>query len=104
MHQREKFDGDSISNCDDFSPADLIETLRLKSTTIDQHEIARVEWFWRRRPKILCANLVFAFSYLNVLVCLFLLFAADNLFTPCLDWCGIELFLGGLFPVRAVEK
>jgi hypothetical protein len=34
----------------------------------------------------------------------FLLFAADNLFTPCLDWCEIELFLGGLFPVRAVEK
>ena len=56
---------------DDFPPANLIETLRLKSTTTDQHEIARVEWFWRRRPKILCANLVFAFSYLSVLVCLF---------------------------------
>ena len=103
MRQRKKFDGDPISNWDDFPPADLIETLRLKSTTTDKHEIARVEWFWRRRPKILCANLVFAFSYLSVLVCLFY-YLPQTIFL-LLVWIGAgSSCFGGLFPVRAVEK
>lgn len=71
MHARKKIGADTAWNCDEMSPAELIEALHLESVTIDQHEFARAEWFWRRRPEILFANFAVLLSYLIVAVCLF---------------------------------
>ena len=71
MHPRKKTGPYTIANCDEMPPAELIESLRLESGTIDQHEFSRAEWFWRRRSGILFTNLMVIFSYLTVAVCLF---------------------------------
>ena len=46
-------------------------SLQLERALINQKEFSRAEWFWSRRPKLLCENLVLFFCYLTVLVCLF---------------------------------
>ena len=71
MHARKKIGADPVWNCDEMPPAELIEALHLESVTIDQHELARAEWFWRRRPEILFTNFTVLLSYLIVAVCLF---------------------------------
>ena len=71
MYPRKKAGADPIWNYDELSPADLIESLQLEPDLINQKEFSRVEWFWSRRPKLLCENLVLFFCYLTVLVCLF---------------------------------
>ena len=71
MHPRKKIGADTVWNCDEMPPAELIESLHLESATIDQHEFSRAEWFWRRRPGILFTNFMVIFSYLTVAVCLF---------------------------------
>jgi hypothetical protein len=71
MQPRKKIGADTIWDCDEMPPAELIKSLHLESTTIDQHEFLRAEWFWHRRPGILFTNLAVFFSYLIVAVCLF---------------------------------
>ncbi len=71
MHARKKIDADTRWNCDELPPAELIEALHLESVIIDQHELARAEWFWRRRPEILFTNIAVLLSYLTVAVSLF---------------------------------
>ena len=71
MHARKKIGANTIWNCDEMPPAELIEALHFESVTIDQQEFARAEWFWRRRPEILFTNLAVALGYLTVAVCLF---------------------------------
>ena len=71
MYPRKKAGADSIWNYDELSPADLIESLQLERALINQKEFSRAEWFWSRRPKLLCENLVLFFCYLTVAVCFF---------------------------------
>ena len=71
MHPRNNIGADPISNWDELRPAGLIDSLHLKGAAINQPEFSRVEWFWRRRPKILCADPVIVFCYLTIVVCLF---------------------------------
>jgi hypothetical protein len=42
----------------------------LEHAAINQEEVVRAEWLWNRRPKVQCANLIFFFFYIIVLVCL----------------------------------
>jgi hypothetical protein len=71
MHPQKKIGADSIWNCDEMPPAELIESFHLERATIDQQEFSRAEWFWRRRPRILFTNLTVIFSYLTVAVFFF---------------------------------
>ena len=71
MYPRKKAGADPIWNYDELSPTDLIESLQLERALIDQKEFSRAEWFWSRRPKLLCENLVLFFCYLTVAVCFF---------------------------------
>ena len=61
-------------NCDASPPGDLIKSLHLERTAINEDELSRAEWFWNRRPRLLCGNLIFCFCYLVVFVCLVYLF------------------------------
>ena len=71
MDPRKKIGADTIWNCDEMAPAELIESLHLESAAIDEQEFSRAEWFWHRRPGVLFANLTVFFTYLTVAVCLF---------------------------------
>jgi hypothetical protein len=71
MDPRKKIGADTIWTCDEMAPAELIESLHLESAVIDEQEFSRAEWFWRRRPEILFANITVLFTYLTVAVCLF---------------------------------
>ena len=53
MHPRKKIGADTIWNCDEMPPAELIKSLHLESATIDQHEFSRAEWFWRSLTTLL---------------------------------------------------
>ena len=61
---------DHFWNYPDLCPEDLIRSFHLKPDSINQDELLRAGWFWQRRPKVLCANLILLFSYILVLVCL----------------------------------
>ena len=71
MHPRKKIGADTIWDCDELPPAELIESLHLERGLLDQHEFSRAEWFWRRRPGILFTNVTVILGYLTVAVCLF---------------------------------
>jgi hypothetical protein len=87
MHPRIKVDARSAWNCDELSPSDLIESLHLERAAIDQDDFSRAEWFWSRRPRILCANFVVFFCYLIVIVCLFYFIPETSLFL--IFWIGL---------------
>jgi hypothetical protein len=87
MYPRKKVDAPSVWSCDEPSPADLIESLQLEQGAIDQDDFSRAEWFWNRRPRILCANLVFLFFYLIVIVCLFYFIPETTVFL--IFWIGV---------------
>ena len=70
MCPRKNNGADHFWNYPDLCPEDLIRSFHLKPDSINQDELLRAEWFWRRRPKVLCANLISLFSYILVLVCL----------------------------------
>ncbi len=55
---------------EELPPAVLIESLQPDRAAIDQDEFSRAEWFWNRRPEMLCGSLAFVFCYLAVFVCL----------------------------------
>ena len=70
MYSWKKVGVDQIWNYTELCPADLIKSLHLENAAINQEEVVRVEWFWNRRPRIQCANLIFCLVYIIVLVCL----------------------------------
>jgi hypothetical protein len=86
MKPRKKIGADNICNCDAMPPGELIESLHLDSAIIDRHEFSRAEWFWRRRPGILFANLSVIFSFLTIAVCLFYYLPQTAFFF--LTWIG----------------
>ena len=71
MDTRRKIGATPVSSHDELGPADLIESLHFESCQIDQQELSRAEWFWRRRPKIISSDPILLFWYLTVSVCLF---------------------------------
>jgi len=87
MYPRKKVDAPSVWSCDELSPADLIESLQLERAAIDQDDFSRAEWFWNRRPRIVCANVVFLFCYVIVIVCLFYFIPKTGLFL--IFWIGV---------------
>lgn len=70
MCPRKNNGADHFWNYPDLCPEDLIRSFHLKPASINQDELLRAAWFWNRRPKVLCANLILLFSYILVLVCL----------------------------------
>jgi hypothetical protein len=84
MYSGKKIGADPIWSCPELSPADLIESFDLKPALINQEELLRAEWFWNRRPKVLCANVLLLFSYILVLVCL--LYFLPERAAPVLAW------------------
>jgi hypothetical protein len=45
-------------------PGEVIRSLHLERAAINQDEFARAEWFWNRRPKVLCETVTFYFDYI----------------------------------------
>ena len=70
MCPRKNNGADHFWSYPDLCPEDLIRSFHLKPASINPDELLRAEWFWNRRPKVLCANLILLFSYILVLVCL----------------------------------
>jgi hypothetical protein len=68
MHPRKTFGADPID--DELPPGDVIKSLHLERAAINQDEFSRAEWFWKRRPKVLCETLIFYFCYIVVFCCL----------------------------------
>jgi hypothetical protein len=71
MHQRKTVGADSIY--DERPPGDVIRSLHLERAAINQDEFSRAEWFWNRRPKLVCETLIFYFLYIAVFCGLFYL-------------------------------
>ena len=71
MNSRNDVGDDPIRRYAELSPAALIDSLRLEVALIDEQELLRAEWFWRRRPKDLLGNASFFLCYLIILACLF---------------------------------
>jgi hypothetical protein len=84
MYPGKKIGADSAWNCPELCPADLIESFDLKAAFINQDELLRAEWFWNRRPRVLCTDLLLLFSYILVLV--FLLYFFPEPIAPLLGW------------------
>jgi hypothetical protein len=61
---------DPIWNCPELCPADLLESFHLKPALSNQDEFLRAEWFWNRRPRVLCTDVLLVFSYILILMCL----------------------------------
>ena len=51
-------------------PRALMNSFHFERAQINQDEFSRAEWFWNRRPKILCDNLTCVFCYIIDLVLL----------------------------------
>jgi hypothetical protein len=51
-------------------PRALMNSFHFERAQINQDEFSRAEWFWNRRPKILCDNLTCVFCYIIVFLCL----------------------------------
>jgi hypothetical protein len=79
-----KSGADPAWKCPELCPADLIESFGLKPSLINQDELLRAEWFWNRRPRILCANAPLLFSYILVFVCV--LYVLPECAAPLLAW------------------
>jgi hypothetical protein len=47
-------------------PGEVIKSLHLERAAINQDEFSRAEWFWNRRPKVICETLTFYFRYIVV--------------------------------------
>jgi hypothetical protein len=70
MYPGKKVGADPIWRCPELCPADLIKLFDLDPALINQDELLRAEWFWNRKPSVLCANLLVLFSYMVIFVCL----------------------------------
>jgi len=84
MYPGSKIGADHIWNCPELCPEDLIESLDLKRALINKEELVRAEWFWNRRPTVLCANVILLLSYIVVLVCL--LYFLPERAAPVVAW------------------
>jgi hypothetical protein len=84
MSPRKKVYADSIWNYEELPPARLVKSLHLEEATTNSEEFSRAEWFWGRRPKVLCENLVFLFCYIIIFVCL--LYLVPESFLSLLVW------------------
>jgi len=84
MYPGKKLGADPIWNCPELCPADLIESFDLIPALINQDELLRAEWFWNRRPRVLCANALLLFSYIPVFVCA--LYVFPECAAPLLAW------------------
>lgn len=60
----------AASHYDALPPGDVIKFFHLERAAINQDEYSRAEWFWKRRPKVLCETVTFYFYYVGVFVCL----------------------------------
>ena len=69
MYPRKIVGADSTWNYD-VPPRALIKSFHLERAPINQDEFSRAEWFWNRRPNVLCENLTCFFCYIIVFVCL----------------------------------
>jgi hypothetical protein len=84
MYPGRKVGGDPVWNCPELCPADLMESLDLNAGLANQDELSRAEWFWDRRPTVLCADVLVLFSYILVFVCL--LYFLPECAAPLLAW------------------
>ena len=84
MNRRKKVGADSIWNHGELPPSELLESFHAGRATLNQDEFSRAEWFWNRRPKLVCANVVFLLSYIIVFACL--LYLVPESFPPLLVW------------------
>src|ERR1700722_1071460 len=66
------------------TPGEVIKSLHLERAAINQDEFSRAEWFWIRRPKVLCETLTFYFCY--IVVFLFLLYLVPKNIPSFLLW------------------
>jgi hypothetical protein len=80
MYPPKKVGPDPVWNCTEVCPADLIKSLHREHAAINKDEVVRAEWFWSRRPNVLCADLIAFFFYITVFVCLIYCFPQSTLF------------------------
>ena len=69
---------------DERPPGEVIKSLHLERAAVNQDEVSRAEWFWNRRPKVLCETLTFYFCY--IVVFLFLLYLVPKNIPSFLLW------------------
>jgi hypothetical protein len=55
---------------DTYGVVETPDNAGLERAAINQDEFSRAEWFWKRRPKVLCETLIFYFCYIVVFCCL----------------------------------
>jgi hypothetical protein len=73
IYPRKEIEADPAWKYEELPPAALVKALHLEPAAINQDELSRADWFWRRRPKVLSQSVSFFFFYLTVAVCLFYL-------------------------------
>ena len=83
MYPRKIVGADSTWNYD-VPPRALIKSFHLERAPINQDEFSRAEWFWNRRPKVLCETLTFYFCY--IVVFFFLLYLVPKNIPSFLLW------------------
>jgi hypothetical protein len=44
---------DQLWRYDELRPVELLEQAEIQSQTVPEYELARANWFWRRRPRVL---------------------------------------------------
>ena len=98
MYPRKKGDADVIRKCDEFAPADVMKALHLKEEVISKDELSRAEWFWNRRPNVLCDKWTFVSCFVIGFFC-FLYFVPTNV-PACLVWIVAGLSFAGVESVR----
>ena len=74
---------------DERPPGEVIKSLHLERAAVNQDEVSRAEWFWNRRPKVLCETVTFYFCY--IVVFFFLLYFVPKSVPSFLLW-----FLAGV--------
>jgi hypothetical protein len=83
MYPRKKVDTYSSWNYA-VPPMTLMNSFHLERASINQDELLRAEWFWNRRPKLLCETLTCVFCYIIVFLCLLCLLCCDPESLPLL--------------------
>ena len=83
--------GSAVSIYDERPPGEVIKSLHLERTAINQDEFSRAEWLRNRRPKVLCETLTFYFCYMVVFVCL-LCFVPQNVLLFILWFVAAVIF------------
>jgi hypothetical protein len=84
MYPGKKISADPVWNCPELCPSEVIASFDLKPASMNQDELSRAEWFWNRRPRVLCANALLLFSYMLAFVCV--LYVSPECAAPLLAW------------------